>query len=839
MDALTVGLINGISTQIVNTAVTEINQTITQVTNQVTSGIKSISATGSVLTFILGDDSIINIELTGLSDSNYSITEKAKLLSLNGSLLNRFTYATELLFDGQPIDGNVDLSNYYNKIEVDSKVSVVGADLTNHILDKTNPHDTEISNLKDTIITSPTDKQVLSYDIGTSKWKNQSVSISDEKVKATSTSTTAKFLDELIDNNTVVMENDTLIIKTIDGLTQAELLTLVGMDSNIKATISAISTGGMAFKGVVNTKAELNSIVGAVIGQLYIVLIDESQSNLKTSYIYNASWISLGESDVNVRDFSVNKIDLITEVKNILPKSNMDLTGIATIDDLENYETIADLQLNYASKTDLSSKVNAIDIVNDLISIDIDKPLSANQGKVLGELVNTEVTAINTELDTKLEASNIIAGSNITVEVIGNDITISSAGGSGGGTGVGIDDINISNTTTYSSTKIAELIGDTNDENLPITLQGQSLVDMVKVNFTNANEAKSQIIDAIGDVSLATTSSFAELSNDIISKKQDIVTALASKNIIATKGDSLETYADKISSIIQNSQIKNTKLNKLSGETSQIILTNPTTMQNISTSVLEHVAGATGVVQYTCDFNNADSSNFNISAGQHLVFDGKMKQENNIVSTTMVNEGLIGDYTTYSAPLDKSQFYKVVSVVKTTVGANEILTVNGVYSPTLVKPISDINLTGVDNISDIEWTATTTGTNKQLIIYSIDGGITWKGYDSVNHLVLNINNINDLSEVRSKGIGSAELNALTQVDLDNIKNGSIKIRFAYYIEKNSVDYTLENDKITLTVNMLGTDAFSSHYTVAFDGVQTLTYTFSANKTYTIVYTDNN
>lgn len=429
------------------------------------------------LMFTLADTTVVTVSLNGL----ISAEERLKLTSLNDTLLSRFSYTTELLFDGQPIDESKELLNYYNKIEVDDKISVVGTDLGNHILDKTNPHDTELFYLKDVTITSPADKQVIGYDIGTSKWINQSVSISGEKVKATSTAT-SKYLDGIVDGATCVIENDSLVVKKLDGQTVsiAEINTLLGMNGNIKSILNSLASAGMSFKGVKNTKLELDAMTEMIIGELYIVLVDESQSSLKTSYIYDGTeWISLGENDVNIRDFSVDKVDLTIEVKNILPKSNMDLTGIATIGDLAGYETITDLQTNYASKAELSSKVNSVDIVDDLISIDIDKPLSAKQGKVLKDLVSTEVTAINTELDTKLEASNIVAGSNITLGVVGNDITISSIGG---GTGAGIDDINISNTTTYSSEKV------------------ENIIDNLNISVNEATETMSGTIMLAGDL---------------------------------------------------------------------------------------------------------------------------------------------------------------------------------------------------------------------------------------------------------------------------------------------------------------------------------------------------
>ena len=99
---------------------------------KVTSGIQSVTNTGSQLIFTLNDSSTITVTITGLSDANYTTTEKTKLASLNETILSKFSVVGgKLLFDNSPIQGGtVDLTNYYNKLEVDNlllnKVNVDG-----------------------------------------------------------------------------------------------------------------------------------------------------------------------------------------------------------------------------------------------------------------------------------------------------------------------------------------------------------------------------------------------------------------------------------------------------------------------------------------------------------------------------------------------------------------------------------------------------------------------------------------------------------------------------------------------------------------------------------------
>jgi hypothetical protein len=406
-----------------------------------------------------------------------------------------------------------------------------------------------------------------------------------------------------------------------------------------------------------------------------------------------------------------------------------------------------------------------------------------------------------------------------------------------GGSGSSIDDTTSSDTSTYSSNKVLSITGDINDPGLPSIFKGKTIIEMLKANFSNANEAKNLIINAIGDASLATTNSFEEISNYLIAKKQEIVNALANKGVAANDYEDIVNYATYINGIVQNSQLKHTKLNKTAGETVTVTLTNPTNIQSICTTVLQYQPGTTGVVQYDCDFNNSDSSNFDTT--NNIVFDGKMSQDNKSLKIIMTDIGAVGKYESYTATIDKTQFYKVSSVSEANESNKETVTVTGTYSPILVQAKSDISLIEVDNIASIRWTATATNSSKLLLVYSIDSGVSWKGYDAINHTVLNISNINDLSEVQSKGLTITNVNSLTADDLINIRNSSPKIRFAYYFAKDLATDTVANDKITLTVNMTGKDVFSKNYNLDFDGNNQLTYTFTSDGTYTIVYMDNN
>lgn len=107
------------STGYTDEKVITINQTITSIT----SGIKSITQqNGNQLVFTLNDDSIITLTVVGLSQENYSTTEKNKLSLLNSDILSQFTFVNgDLLFNGNKVENNkLDLSNYYTQSQINT-----------------------------------------------------------------------------------------------------------------------------------------------------------------------------------------------------------------------------------------------------------------------------------------------------------------------------------------------------------------------------------------------------------------------------------------------------------------------------------------------------------------------------------------------------------------------------------------------------------------------------------------------------------------------------------------------------------------------------------------------
>lgn len=174
------------------------------------------------------------------------------------------------------------------------------------------------------------------------KWREYGSGVgTDETVKLTSTSTDAKYLNELIDNSTIEVDtnNDYLIVKKIEGqtVTVAEINFLTGIKSNVQEQINNLSKS-MTMYGVFGTKADLLASVDPVPvdGNTAIVIADEDNNNKQMTYIYIAStskWTQVAESSIQVRDFTTDPIDLGSETTGTLSKDKID-TAIARLADV-------------------------------------------------------------------------------------------------------------------------------------------------------------------------------------------------------------------------------------------------------------------------------------------------------------------------------------------------------------------------------------------------------------------------------------------------------------------------------------------------------------------------
>ena len=669
-----------------------------------------------------------------------------------------------------------------------------------------------------------------SYDTNISNLQNN-----EGKIKLND-SDTLDYFSNKIDNSTIQIVDNKLVATTLSGLTVTltELNYLLGVTSNVQSQINNLSSA-FHLEGQKNTKAELDAITGMTVGQAYIVVSDESNGNVRDWYVYSsAGWVNMGVTNATERDFSTNPLNLLTETTGTLPQSKVDLSGIAKSTDLTNYLAKSTYDSDNNGKVDDSDKLGGQLPSYYAKSTDLDNKVDKITGKGLStnDYSNSDKTKVDL-ISTSGNGSKVLCDNGLYK-------TISEATGSG----ASIDDATISDTTTYSSNKITSITGDINDSGLDTSLKGKSLVGMVESLFGNAIAIKQLMVNAIADSDLTINNTNAEISNKILSDKQLIVNALATKGVTVAQSDSLSSYATKINGIVQNSTLSNTKLNQSASSTYQITLTNSTTIDQICTSILEYVAGTQGVVQYDCSFNNSDSSSF--ETVPHILFDGDMYEDVNTIDTQMIQTIDNTNLATgeYEVEVDKTQFrnYSIdISVEHDDTSGNPFIKLVGTYDPVLVQANSDINLNNVDTIASIVWTTTVSSTNdKLLLLYSINSGVTWHGYNKFTSTITDVD-INSNSNIEGKGISVSDINSLSATDLANIRNNSSKIRFAYYFDMNNANDTVKNSELKLTVNMKGTNqpASTTHASWSFDGDKTITYSFPTAGTYTINYIDNN
>ena len=167
-------------------------------------------ASGQVLTYDGNDSKWKNLpsasaSLTGLTDTNISTSPL-------------------------PSDGDV--------LAYDSNTTMwVNSDsLTNHIGDTNNPHDTTISNLDDTTISTPSDQDTIVYDSNSSKWINQENSVNNLTNVSIDSNTLAVGDALVFDDQDSLWKNDASFTNHIGNTSNPHLTTVA------KLTDTTIST---------------------------------------------------------------------------------------------------------------------------------------------------------------------------------------------------------------------------------------------------------------------------------------------------------------------------------------------------------------------------------------------------------------------------------------------------------------------------------------------------------------------------------------------------------------------------------------------------------------------
>ena len=252
------------------------------------------------------------------------------------------------------------LTNSTIHITQDEKNSIddTKSTLNSHTANKSNPHEVKTSQLQDVQITSLLDNQVLVWDDMQQKYVNKfvdNIAGSDELVKMSSTSTDSKYLEDLIDNNTIVNDSDKLVVKKIENMlaTVDELNYLQGLDDNIMTKLSSLNGSvdvytNSSFDTYVDLMSFDFTTLPATKKWLMYVVSDETRNNQISMYVCSSTTdssnppIYIGSNSATPRNFTTNPINLTSEITGVLPKTNVDLTGLLTETEIDSYMKIED-----------------------------------------------------------------------------------------------------------------------------------------------------------------------------------------------------------------------------------------------------------------------------------------------------------------------------------------------------------------------------------------------------------------------------------------------------------------------------------------------------------------
>ena len=537
----------------------------------------------------------------------------------------------------------------------------------------------------------------------------------------------------------------------------------------------------------------------------YTYIYDSIKGWIKTSNIKIVSSLPSTTSAIDIIYILTtdNSLNYFTSTWNKITSSNQILIDSTQPSDtsklwLDITDNTNPILKYYNGSSYVSSRVAIIDDSSTLG--EINKVFSANKSLVLTNNLSSKIGDIDS-LNTINKSSTVVAIN----EVLDKVVTSNTA-----------NNVFFDNSTTgMSATNV------------------QSAVDML---FSYAYNGKSAIATVIGSPSTI-NETFAQLSSDIQSNKNILANTLTDRGIETATSETLSAMIAKVAQVSSSSNISKTILNVTAPYTKVFTFTNPINIINLCESVIMYKQGEIGVNQYSCDFNNADSSNFNV--GDNVSFDGTMSLGKKVLTGSCISNGVLGTGVEWlSFNIDKTIFNTLDELIYIDSDTTPTFRVNGTNHPSITLANGDINLTGINKITGITWNTTTTNLGVSLLVMSFDSGVTWYGY---NGTTWNIININDLSDVKAKGMNKTIVSALTSVELEAMRNNGVTLRFGYYLENGNYIDVANNDSINVIVEMIGENiiAPSSNYTVvlASDG-STLTYNFSVSGSYTLNIVDN-
>lgn len=240
----------------------------------------------------------------------------------------------------------------------------------------------------------------------------------DEKVKMTD-SDVAGYLDSKLDNVTVFNENNMLVAKSLDGLTSTieELNLTTGLTSNVQEQLNAIQGLGN-FTTSVPTYNALMQLQNLTKDDLVIVIEDENFNNRTTIYIFNGDeWIYSGDFGTGmIRDFTVEPINLSTEVTGVLDKQHYEKSSAI---DIYYDDTVTKLGASEV-QTALLKLYEELDSIRTKWSNTIGQPLN-NSDKLEQQL--SKYKDLITILANNINEKGVNATENESLSVLANKVS--------------------------------------------------------------------------------------------------------------------------------------------------------------------------------------------------------------------------------------------------------------------------------------------------------------------------------------------------------------------------------------------------------------------------------
>jgi hypothetical protein len=140
------------------------------------------------------------------------------------------------------------------------------------------------------------------------------------------------------------------------------------------------------------------------------------------------------------------------------------------------------------------------------------------------------------------------------------------------------------------------------------------------------------------------------------------------------------------------------------------------------------------------------------------------------------------------------QYTQDISIV------NRDITFDYIPNPQLILPTGDIDISSIVNIDSFNLTATATNNSDLKIALSIDSGTTWKAWNGSSWVYVDMG---FEGHFKTNGMTITTINGLTSEQIMSFIGESNTIRFAYYMELDNINDTLNTDSIAMTVDMNG------------------------------------